>query len=103
MRIERRELGEHYKYVVWNDYGTQIVGRAILRHETEFLFLKDINIQRNLRGRGLGSELLERIYRDFEGSEIIANIFEDRLDWYNRHGFEFDDKKGQLIRVRRTV
>ncbi|KXB09232.1 hypothetical protein AKJ46_00680 [candidate division MSBL1 archaeon SCGC-AAA833K04] len=101
MQIERQELDEGYRYVVWNDYGTQIIGRAILKDEPNFVLLKDINIQRSLRGKGLGSKLLNQISMDFEGSELVANVFEGRVDWYQRHGFKPEDSEGQLVKVKK--
>lgn len=102
MQIERRDLEDRCKYVVWNEYGSHIIGSATLVDGDKPVLLKGINIQRNRRGRGIGSELLNRILSDFEDSEIIAEVFNARVRWYRRHGFELDEEFDQLVRVRRS-
>ncbi len=101
MQIEREESGKKCKYVVWNDYGSRIIGSATLIDSVEPIKLKQINIKRNSRSKGVGSTLLKHILKDFENSEIVAKTFKPRLDWYQRHGFEIEDDQGRLAVVKR--
>lgn len=102
MEIERHDSGDLHKYLVWDKMGSSVVGSATLLDSRDPVLLKEISINRKLRGNGLGSELLSRIVEDFEDSAIEAEIFEARLEWYRRHGFEVEEEKEDLFRVRRT-
>lgn len=101
MEIKREESESKCKYVVWNDYGSRVIGSATLINSTDPIKLKQINIKRNSRSKGVGSALLKNILEDFKDSEIIAKTFKPRLNWYQRHGFEIEEDKGRLAIVRR--
>ncbi|MBS3814937.1 MAG: GNAT family N-acetyltransferase [Hadesarchaea archaeon] len=101
MRIEKKNTDQGCKYMVWDNPGTRVIGRAILKEKPECTLIKDINIQRNLRGNGLGSKLLKKIFEDFENTKIVANVFEERVNWYQRHGFKTEDSKDQLVKVKK--
>lgn len=103
MEIETHESGDTRKYLAWDDWGSRVVGSATLHDGEEPVLLKEISISRRLRGDGLGSKLLRRIMNDFEGSTIEAEVFEARLDWYRRHGFEVVEEMDQLFRIRRSA
>lgn len=101
MEIEYQDLGEKSKYLVWNEHRSQIIGSATLIDSEDPVLLKEINIQRNRRSRGVGSVLLKRILEDFAGSEMEAEVFSSRTDWYVRHGFEVEEDEGRLVKVKR--
>lgn len=100
MEIERNEKGCKCEYQVWNDYKTQIIGAATIEESNQQVKLETINIQRNRRDKGIGSKLLQEIKSDYQDTEIIAWIFNARLNWYKRHGFQPDEKTKDLIKVR---
>lgn len=102
MKIECRNRGDKYRYVVWDEYGNHIIGSAVLIDSNQSALLKNVNVHRSRRGKGIGSSLLKRILSDFQNSEIVAKAFSSRLDWYRRHGFELKEEPGDLVKVRRT-
>lgn len=101
MQIERYESDGRQKYMVWNDFGSRIIGSAVLKRKHGTIVLDKINVTRTWRGEGVGSKLLSRILRDFEGEELVAYAFKSRVDWYRRHGFELMGKRGLLVKVRK--
>jgi N-acetylglutamate synthase-like GNAT family acetyltransferase len=101
MQIERYESGDQQGYVVWNDFGNRIIGSAVLKRKHGTTVLDKINVARTRRGEGVGSKLLSRILRDFEGEELVAYAFESRVDWYRRHGFKPKGKRGMLVEVKK--
>ncbi len=102
MKINRENLEDKCKYKVWNDYESRIIGGATLEDSSRPILLENINVQRNRRDRGIGSKLLNQILADYDNSEIVAWIFDARVNWYQRHGFEEEDQSGDLVKVRRT-
>ncbi|MEA1904872.1 MAG: GNAT family N-acetyltransferase [Candidatus Hadarchaeota archaeon] len=101
MQIECYESGDQQKYIVWNDFGSRIIGSAVLKHKHGTTVLDKINVVRSHRGEGVGTKLLSRILRDSEGEELVAYAFESRVDWYRRHGFEPKGKRGLLVKVKK--
>lgn len=101
MKIERENQENRCEYKVWNDYESQIIGGAILDKSSRPLMLKEISVQRNRRSKGIGSKLLKKIVSDFQGSEIVAQVFSSRVGWYESHGFEAEENFGRLVKVRR--
>ena len=101
MKIEKRDRDSKCKYIVWNDYESQVIGSATLVNSERPVYLKEINVHRNRRGKGIGSRLLKRIVSDFEDCEIVAEVFDSRLEWYRRHGFDEEEELEQLVKVRR--
>lgn len=101
MKINRKNRGDKCEYKVWNDYQSQIIGEAILDQTTKPIKLENINIKRNRRNKGIGSQLLKKIKSDYKNSEIIAWVFSGRTDWYQRHGFNLEKEKENLVKVRK--
>lgn len=103
MKISRENFKDKCKYKVWNDYESRIIGGATLQDSSQPILLENINVQRNRRDRGIGSKLLNKILSDYDNSEIVAWVFEARVDWYQRHGFEKEDKSEDLVKVRKAT
>jgi len=101
MWIERYESDGRWDYVVWNDFGSRVIGNAVIERKRGTTVLDKINVSRTRRGEGVGSELLNQILQDFESDELVAYAFEGRVGWYLRHGFEPVGKRGLLVKVRR--
>ncbi len=101
MEIESEKQGSRREYEIWNDYETHVIGAATVDESGESPSIETINIQRNRRDRGIGSELLEEIVSDYQDMELEAWVFSARLEWYERHGFEKEGKKEELIKVRK--
>ncbi|KXA91518.1 hypothetical protein AKJ63_01330 [candidate division MSBL1 archaeon SCGC-AAA259D18] len=102
MEIERQSAENKHEYLVWTYYRSHIIGSATIVDSGQSVRLKNISIQHNRRSKGIGSKLLRRILDDFDDSEVVAEAFGARLDWYRRHGFELEERKGRLIKVRRN-
>lgn len=101
MQIERKQNQNRSKYLVWNETKTQIIASATLKDSAKPVTLKRIDVTRNRRSDGIGTELLKRILSDFENSKIVADVFSSRVDWYERHGFEAEKEMDQLVKVKR--
>lgn len=102
MRIERMDSGGMCQYIIWDEYDSRIVaGATVALRPNGVALLRSINVSNGERGRGLGSALLERILLDFRGFEVVAEVFEGRVAWYERYGFKRVDKRGSLARISR--
>ncbi|MGQ9788013.1 MAG: GNAT family N-acetyltransferase [Candidatus Hadarchaeaceae archaeon] len=102
MRIEHLQRGETHCYECWDDYGCSVIAGAVVLLREDHAYLKNINVAPHHRGKGVGSQLLARILDDFYDTVVVADIFEERLPWYRRHGFESVGKNKDLIRVIRS-
>jgi ribosomal protein S18 acetylase RimI-like enzyme len=99
MRIEHTIQDGVHRYECWDDYGCSVVASAVVVEENDRVHLKDINVGSSYRGRGIGTTLLKLITEDFGDVELVAEVFEDRLPWYRRHGFEQVERIRNLTRV----
>ncbi len=96
MRIEKSRDGNLQRYECWDTF--VVVGFAVVQ-VGECVQILDINVRREWRGRGVGSELLAAILDDFGDRRITAEVFEERLTWYERNGFRRVGEKGPLVLV----
>lgn len=99
MRIEHSVQDGLHRYECWDDYGCSVVASAVVLERDGYAYLQDINVGSGHRGNGIGTGLLNRILADFEGRHIIADVFEDRVPWYRKHGFEPIGKAKQLVKI----
>jgi ribosomal protein S18 acetylase RimI-like enzyme len=102
MRIESYQDEKVQRYECWDDYGCSIVGGAVVVRRDGYAYLKDINVSSGHRGNGIGTELLKLIISDFGDRHIVADVFADRLPWYERHGFEEIGREGHLVKIVRS-
>lgn len=72
---------------------------AVVLERDDHIYLEDINVGSDYRGRGVGTGLLNQILADFKDRSIIANVFEARVPWYRRHGFDPVGKMNDLIKI----
>jgi len=72
---------------------------AVVLERDDHIYIEDINVGSIYRGRGVGTGLLNRILADFKDRPITANVFEARVPWYRRHGFEPVGKTSNLIEI----
>jgi len=101
MKIEREVRDGRCKYEVWNDYRTHVIGAATIDRNSEPKELENINVHPGRRGDGVGSRLLSRILSDYDDSTIVAWVFNQRLEWYERHGFDAVENSEDLVKVKR--
>ncbi|MEM2874785.1 MAG: GNAT family N-acetyltransferase [Candidatus Hadarchaeales archaeon] len=99
MQIETYATDESQRYECWDHYGCSIVASAVVIRRDGYAYLKDINVSSSQRGKGIGTELLSRIISDFGSMHIVADVFADRLSWYERHGFEEIGRNNHLIKI----
>jgi len=98
MRIDRTDYQGSHKYKCWDEYNCSIVASAVVKRDSDHVYLQDINVGSCYRGQGIGTVLLKRIMQDFN-SRIVADVFEDRVPWYERNGFRKLGKVKNLVRV----
>ncbi|MEM3465819.1 MAG: GNAT family N-acetyltransferase [Candidatus Jordarchaeales archaeon] len=77
-----------FEYRVYDDYGISIIAYARVLRTEEWAEIKVINVNREYRGRGIGSILLTRIVKDHSNCTIIVETFKYLIDWYKRFNFK---------------
>ncbi|MBC7219668.1 MAG: GNAT family N-acetyltransferase [Hadesarchaea archaeon] len=102
MQIEYTTENGVHRYECWDDYGCSVVAFAIVVEKKDCAHLMEINVGSSYRGRRIGTALLKRVIDDFSGQDIFANVFKDRVKWYQRHGFETLEEKGDLTEIKRA-
>ena len=90
--------GDH-EYLVWDDNFSKVVATARLKGGEEGTEIMMINVERMMRGSGIGTTLLKRLVEDFSCCNLYAWVFKGRTDWYERNGFEILGRDGDLIKV----
>jgi len=101
MLIDRFELPRGYRYILWNESGSVVIGSAVIERSEDSVLLRDINLGREFRGEGVGTRLLEYILEDLGEFEIRVRTFRGRVGWYERHGFQRIREIGELVEMRR--
>ncbi len=101
--IDVIEDESEYEYYVWDDDFSRILAYALVEKHNGCVKIQIINVASDFRNNGIGSKLLARILKDFADFDIIAYTFEDRIAWYQRHGFEVIDSAGQLFKMIRLA
>jgi len=101
VQIERYDSEHRYRYVAWDDFGSRIIGTAVVERRAGELVLDRISVTRVSRGNGVGTTMLTRILGDFIGEDIVVYSFRSRVGWYLRHGFEPEGRHGSLVKMRR--
>jgi N-acetylglutamate synthase-like GNAT family acetyltransferase len=99
MDIERISAEGAHEYFVWDDNFSRVVATARLKDGEEGTEILMINVERGMRGRGLGTTLLKRLVEDFSCSTLYAWVFKGRTDWYERNGFKIWTTDGDLVKV----
>lgn len=99
MQIEHSAQDGVHRYECWDDYGCSVVASAVIQEQDGHAYLHGINVSSGHRGRGVGTELLKQILEDFDGTHIVADVFEARVQWYKKHGFEPVGETNNLIRI----
>lgn len=86
--IECSTDGSVFEYRIYDDYGVGVVAYARVVSGEGWAEIKFINVNRDHRGRGIGSLLLARIVDDHSEYTIIVETFNYLIDWYKRFNFE---------------
>jgi len=99
MYIERREIENGYCYDVWNINYAGVIASARVLEERDYVVISNINVNREYRGNGIGSKLLEQIISDFEGKDIMLWCFKDRVKWYEKHSFVIECRDNDIVKL----
>ncbi len=99
MYIERREIENGYCYDVWNINYAGVIANARVLEERDYVVISNINVNREYRGNGIGSKLLEQIISDFEGKDIMLWCFKDRVKWYEKHSFVIECRDNDIVKL----
>ncbi len=99
MDIEHVSSEGAHEYLVWDDNYSRIVATARLKGNDDGTEIGMINVERGMRGSGVGTKLLKKIITDFSCCNLYAWVFKDRTNWYERNGFEIFAEDGDLIKV----
>lgn len=99
MNIERQSEDSIHNYLVWDKNYSRVISRAIVVDSGGVVELKTIDVDRTFRGSGIGTQLLQKIISDFSDREIIAWVFEGRVDWYVRNGGKVETIQNNLTKI----
>ena len=99
MKVEHSREASKHRYECWDDYGCSVVASAVVLEHEGYAYLQDINVCSSQRGGGIGTELLKTVLADFSEVSVIADVFEDRFPWYEKHGFEQIGRNNQLVNI----
>ena len=80
--------------------GINTLGFAKVIEYEDYVELKYINVNREYRGNGIGSTLLNHIIGEFSDKDIIVETFRERVDWYSKFHFHVEKINGNLIHMR---
>lgn len=95
-------IEEHvFEYRIYDDYGVGVVAYARVLRGEGWAEIKVINVNRDYRGKGIGSLLLARIVNDHSASTIVVETFKYLIDWYKRFNFEVVSEN-PVVMVRRA-
>lgn len=102
MQVEKISARETSQYLAWDDFGSRIIGRATVVRSGDSALVQHIDISREYRGNGAGSELLKIILSDLEGLEVKTTTFEGRVKWYEKHGFRRTGERNKLVEMKKS-
>jgi len=81
------QVGSGITYYLYDDSFVTVEAVAKIKMHSEYVELLYINVNRNYRGNGKGSYLLNRILSDFDDRKVIVETFKERVAWYEKFGF----------------
>ncbi|MHA1505813.1 MAG: GNAT family N-acetyltransferase [Candidatus Asgardarchaeia archaeon] len=76
------------------------LGFAKVIEYKDYVELRYINVDREYRGNGIGSTLLNHIIEEFPDKDIIVETFKERINWYSKFQFHVEKTNGNLIHMR---
>ena len=93
------------RFSVAEDAGGRVVGCGQVRQGDALVEVRSLVVDAELRGRGLGSELLAALLsRAPRGRDVHLLTIGSRVDWYERFGFrETDDVPTLEMKVERCL
>ena len=77
----------HVTYYLYDDSFVNVEAVAKIKLYSKYVKLLYINVNRNYRGNGKGSYLLNRIISDFADITVVVETFKERVAWYQKFGF----------------
>ncbi len=89
--------GKVFEYWVYDEYDIGVIAYAKITYNDECVEINVINVNRDYRGRGIGSLLLERIINDHSDHPIFVETFEYLIRWYEGFGFELVCEKPVIM------
>lgn len=99
MDIELISSKGAHEYLVWDDNFSRVVATARLKKGDNDIEIQMINVERGMRGKGLGTALLKQMLEDFSSCTLYAWVFKGRAGWYERNGFEVWTCDGDLVKM----
>ena len=88
-------------YYLYDDAFVTVEAVAKIKIHAEYVELLYINVNREYRGNGKGTYLLNRIINDFNNRKVIVETFEERVNWYKKFGFNIISSHANLYKLER--
>jgi N-acetylglutamate synthase-like GNAT family acetyltransferase len=103
MHVERYSGDFIHAYLVWDGNHSRVISRAVVLEKDGSVELRTIDVDKMYHGSGIGTKLLRRIIANFSGREIIAWVFDARVNWYVRNGFKVSESNNNMTKMCRAV
>ena len=86
--LQKQEGLNVWQLNVYDEEEIYLVATATVYEDQKMAEIKYINVNRDFRGNGVGSKLLEKIVSKFKDKELIVETFRERVNWYQKFGFK---------------
>lgn len=85
------------------DSNGEIIGRAVISEHKNYVRLHLILVDKNYRGRGFGTKLLEEVLSLYHDKDITLQTFLGNEGWFQKYGFKVVNKHDGLISMIKPV
>ena len=98
---EEKKINGYVKreYKVYDEYEISLIGYAAVIVEENVVHIGVINVNRDYRGRGIGTAILLSILGDFSDKKIEVKTFNYLVPWYEKHGFKLLNESGNIFHL----
>ena len=97
------ESNQRYEYVIHDDLEITVIARAVCTDDGEKVSVDLINVSRDFRGRGLGSQLLVKILDQFKRKNLITSTWKYLVPWYESYGFRVIGNNKGIFQLEREA
>jgi len=93
--VESKGIEKVLKLV--DEDSSKIIGRAVVSEHENYVRLHLILVDKNYRGRGFGTKLLEEVLSLYHNKDITLSTFLGNEEWLQKYGFKIVNKQDGLV------
>jgi GNAT superfamily N-acetyltransferase len=97
------ESNQRYEYLIQDDLEIAVIARAVCYDDGEKVSVDLINVNRDFRGKGLGSQLLVKIISQFKDKNLITSTWKYLVPWYEKYGFRVIGRNKGIFKLERNA